>query len=200
MRPLRLNCQLTPYTFDDLLSSRFKPSRIARLRGMPKRIVRRFSVKDRLTLKRRNLSAAVSLKGATCTLRAYGEADLTRGGGCTLARHRAAFPGRPHKLDEPPQGVPMSNPPRLRDFTSFCGPGFCLSRQSTGVRGQPGESANGSPTAPSESAAQAARRAALKTVQKVLTAHWDTGTLGQIGFGPALNRAGHCRRRPQGQD
>ena len=37
----------------------------------------------------------------------------------------------------------MSNPPRLRDFPGFLRPRFCLSRQPTGARGQPGASEAG---------------------------------------------------------
>jgi hypothetical protein len=59
------------------------------------------------------------------------------GGFDTGAAVRLPAIGRPSQVGrispmEPPRGVPVSNPPRLRDFAGFVRPLICLSRQPAG--------------------------------------------------------------------
>ena len=83
--------------------------------------------------------------------------------------------GWPSQVDrispmEPPRGVPVSNPPRLRDFLGFCGPVFAF-RASNGQQRPAGRERSGRSAEPSEPAARAALGAALKPYGKFSQRH-----------------------------
>jgi hypothetical protein len=73
-------------------------------------------------------------------------------------------------VEKPPRGVPVSNPLWLSDFPGFQRPALCLSRQPTGRQRPAARERSGSAAAPPESAARAARGAALTPYRKFSTA------------------------------
>jgi hypothetical protein len=82
--------------------------------------------------------------------------------------------GRPSQVArispmEPPRGVPVSNPPRLGDFPGVLRP-MLLPFAPADRRQEPaGLERSGRPAAPAKSAARAAPRGRLETVENVLT-------------------------------
>jgi hypothetical protein len=67
--------------------------------------------------------------------------------------------------------VPLSNPPRLRDFLAFQRPrAFAFRASWPGARGRPSGSGSGSSAEPSRAGGASGPRGRLEPVQEVLTA------------------------------